>query len=97
MVRAVGSADPWGPQLTCAAWLQHLQPGSNLRPLGHFLMTGGPGEQMRNELHLGSDGFGTTDPILFTRQGFPVKMEWKLTTVKMSRFDEETGSGEETK
>ena len=74
--------------------MQHSQPGSNLRPLGHFLMTGDPDEQMRNELHVGSDGFGTTDPILFTRQGLTVKME---TTVKMSRFDEETGSGEDTK
>ena len=29
----------------------------------------------RNELHFGSDGFGTIDPILFEVQGFPVNME----------------------
>ena len=73
----VGVRDPVsvGSHLTLAAWLQHLQPGSNLSPLGHFLMTGALAVQMRNELHLGSDGFGTADPVLIAPQGFPVKMK----------------------
>ena len=69
--------DPWdwGSHLTLLAWLQHLQPGSNLSPLGHFLTMGALDEQTKNELHFGSDGFGTIDPILLELQGFPVKME----------------------
>ena len=53
--------------------MQHLQPGSNLSPLAHFLMMGAVDEQMMNELQWGSDGFGNTDPIFLTLQGFPGK------------------------
>ena len=76
MGRAVGSAGPWGPHLTWAAWLQHLQPGSNLSPLRHSLTMGSlPAVQMRKELHSGSAKFGTTEPALFSRQGFPVNVK----------------------